>query len=201
MRAIWLVWCMVLHPERLTCMEDIVTWGEGATGARTDGQRLVRLGDLINNGFPDHRQRRTLPLQTFVRVRLLVCSCDTHATVRCQFWHGFGLSWSHHRHDRALLLPCPTPQRRAVTARRAGVGMLTVTVLPELTGTECFTRAGRRCGRGAPRGFGDAPRWTDALVGSPSISDAFSSFFGSGEAKLQGLFFMVRARGAGRVSA
>jgi hypothetical protein len=26
-RAIWLVWCLCLHPERLESLEDLVTWG------------------------------------------------------------------------------------------------------------------------------------------------------------------------------
>jgi hypothetical protein len=27
-RAIWLVWCLTLHPERLRCLGDLVTWGK-----------------------------------------------------------------------------------------------------------------------------------------------------------------------------
>jgi hypothetical protein len=27
MRAIWLTWCLLFHPERLTSLHDIVTWG------------------------------------------------------------------------------------------------------------------------------------------------------------------------------
>jgi hypothetical protein len=26
-RAIWLVWCLTLHPERLTSLFDVITWG------------------------------------------------------------------------------------------------------------------------------------------------------------------------------
>jgi hypothetical protein len=28
MRTIWLIWCLVLHPERLRSLFDIATWGQ-----------------------------------------------------------------------------------------------------------------------------------------------------------------------------
>ena len=33
-RAIWLVWCVVLHPERLESLEDLATWGRLKTEVR-----------------------------------------------------------------------------------------------------------------------------------------------------------------------
>ena len=33
-RAIWLVWCLLLHPDRLTSLEDLVTWGRLKTVRR-----------------------------------------------------------------------------------------------------------------------------------------------------------------------
>ena len=33
-RALWLVWCMVLHPDRIQSLEDLVTWGRLKTVRR-----------------------------------------------------------------------------------------------------------------------------------------------------------------------
>jgi hypothetical protein len=91
-----------------------------------------------------------------------VCGC-VRATHMQRSTASFGMSLARssrrHRHDRDLLLPCPSPRRRAATARRADarVGSGGVSERRRVAGKECFSRAGRRCGRDAPRAFGRHP--------------------------------------------